>query len=62
VVAGLALGAAVALLGWLLLAKPLTALTRWLRTVPGLRAVFADHTERLASDSRHLDPVTAARP
>jgi membrane-associated phospholipid phosphatase len=42
VVAGLALGAAVALLGWLLLRAPLTATTRWLRRQPGLRAVFTD--------------------
>ena len=60
VVAGLLLGAAVALLGWLLLAMPLTALTRWLRTLPGLRAVFADLSEEATSES--IDqPRTAAR-
>jgi membrane-associated phospholipid phosphatase len=42
VVAGLALGAAVAGLGWLLLRVPLTALTAWLRTLPGLRTFFAE--------------------
>lgn len=42
VVAGLALGAAVAGLGWLLLRVPLTALAAWLRTRPGLRTVFAE--------------------
>lgn len=41
VVGGLVLGAGVVLLGWLLLRVPLTALTRWLRRQPGLRAVFA---------------------
>ncbi len=40
VAGGLVLGAAVTLLGWLLLAVPLTALTTWLRRAPGLRAVF----------------------
>jgi membrane-associated phospholipid phosphatase len=40
VVAGLAFGALVALLGWLLLRAPLTAGTGWLREQPGLRAAF----------------------
>ena len=40
VVGGLAFGAAVSLLGWALLRVPLVALTRWLRTRPGLRSVF----------------------
>ncbi len=40
VAGGLVLGAAVTLLGWLLLAVPLTAATTWLRRAPGLRAVF----------------------
>jgi membrane-associated phospholipid phosphatase len=40
VAGGLALGAAVTLLGWLLLHRPLTATTGWLRRQPGLRAVF----------------------
>ena len=44
VVAGLALGAAMVLLGWLLLQRPLIALTGWLRHRPGVRAVFADRT------------------
>jgi membrane-associated phospholipid phosphatase len=42
VVAGLALGAAVAGLGWLLLRVPLTAMATWLRNRPGLRSFFAD--------------------
>ena len=44
----LALGAAVALLGWPLLAAPLTALSAWLRRQPLLRATFperANHFE-----------------
>jgi membrane-associated phospholipid phosphatase len=50
VVAGLALGAVVAGLGWLLLRVPLTALAAWLRNRPGLRAAFAE------------DPAAAATP
>jgi undecaprenyl-diphosphatase len=42
VVAGLALGAAVAGLGWLLLRVPLTALAAWLRNRPGVRSFFAE--------------------
>jgi undecaprenyl-diphosphatase len=42
VVAGLALGAAVSVLGWLVLRGLLTALTAWLRRLPGLRTVFAE--------------------
>ncbi len=40
VAAGLAVGAVVALVGWWLLRRPLTALTGWLRTRPGLRVAF----------------------
>jgi membrane-associated phospholipid phosphatase len=39
---GLALGATVVLVGWMLLRHPLTALPAWLRRQPGLRAVFAE--------------------
>jgi undecaprenyl-diphosphatase len=39
---GLALGAGVAVLGWLALRGPLTALTAWLRGRPGVRGVFAE--------------------
>jgi undecaprenyl-diphosphatase len=49
VLAGLALGAAVALLGWLLLAAPLTTLTGFLRRQPPLEAVFS---ERRATSRR----------
>ncbi len=55
VLAGLVLGASVALLGWLLLATPLTALTRWLRELPGIRVVFADH----AADAEPSTPQGA---
>jgi membrane-associated phospholipid phosphatase len=44
VLAGLAFGAAVALLGWLLLRHPLTALARRLRRLPGIRAAFGGPT------------------
>jgi membrane-associated phospholipid phosphatase len=40
VAAGLVLGALVAVVGWLLLRTPLTALTGWLRRLPVLREVF----------------------
>ncbi|MCO7221814.1 phosphatase PAP2 family protein [Klenkia sp. PcliD-1-E] len=40
VAAGLLVGAGVALLGWWVLRRPLTALTRWLRTRPVVRSVF----------------------
>ncbi|MFL6094157.1 MAG: phosphatase PAP2 family protein [Blastococcus sp.] len=46
VVAGLAFGALVALLGWLLLRAPLTAGTGWLREQPGLRAAFGRSAPR----------------
>jgi membrane-associated phospholipid phosphatase len=46
VVAGLAFGALVALLGWLLLRAPLTAGTGWLREQPGLRAAFGQSAPR----------------
>jgi len=40
VVAGLCFGALVALVGWLLLRVPLTAVTGWLRRRPGLQQAF----------------------
>jgi membrane-associated phospholipid phosphatase len=40
VAAGLIFGALVALLGWVLLRAPLTAVTGWLRARPGLRQAF----------------------
>jgi undecaprenyl-diphosphatase len=44
VAAGLALGAIVAVAGWLLLRRPLIALVAWLRLRPGVRAMFDDRT------------------
>lgn len=41
VAAGLALGALVTGLGWVVLRRPLTALTTWLRATPPLRPAFA---------------------
>jgi membrane-associated phospholipid phosphatase len=40
VVAGLAFGVLVALLGWVLLRRPLIAVTAWLRRQPGVRNAF----------------------
>ena len=40
VVAGLAFGVLVAVLGWLLLRRPLIAVTAWLRRQPGVRNAF----------------------
>jgi undecaprenyl-diphosphatase len=40
VVAGLLFGALVAVGGWALLHRPLVAATTWLRSAPGLRALF----------------------
>lgn len=40
VAAGLVLGALVAVVGWLLLRRPLVRLTAWLRRQPGVRALF----------------------
>jgi len=42
VLGGLAFGSIVTVLGWLLLRRPLTAVTTWLRRQPGLRALFAE--------------------
>ncbi len=61
VVGGLMLGCVVAVIGWVVLAAPLTALTGWLRTLPGLRGVFADHTGPTARAHARPDPVTAAQ-
>ena len=42
VLGGLAFGASVTLLGWLLLQHPLTLSTTWLRRQPGLKGFFAE--------------------
>jgi len=49
VLAGLALGGAVALLGWLLVAAPLTAPTGWLRHQAPLRPVFLEQAPSAAA-------------
>lgn len=61
VVGGLLFGASVALVGWLMLHAPLAELTRWLRTLPGLRRAFEDLSEQPVRDSSHLQRVPAAR-
>ena len=58
VLGGLAFGATVTLLGWVLLARPLTTLTRWLRRKPGLRVVFAQH-QNVVPDSAANRDVTS---
>ncbi len=40
--ADVSFGATVAILGWLLLRHPLTALASWLRRQPGLKVFFAE--------------------
>ena len=42
VLGGLAFGLTVTVMGWLLLRRPLTAGTTWLRRQPGLHALFAE--------------------
>ena len=42
VLGGLVFGASVALLGWLVMRRPLTALTRWLRRQPGFSSFFVE--------------------
>ena len=60
VAAGLVFGALVALLGWVLLRVPLTALTGWLRDRPGFRQVFpAPGTGRPAHESTTPGASTA---
>jgi membrane-associated phospholipid phosphatase len=49
VIAGLAFGALVAILGWLLLRTPLTAATGWLRQQPGMRTAFGRQEPRVIS-------------
>lgn len=56
VLAGLVFGAAVALLGWSLLHRPLTSLTAWLRDRPLWRGALAEH--EAAPEAVH----TGARP
>jgi membrane-associated phospholipid phosphatase len=59
VAAGLALGAAVAVLGWLALGGPLAALTAWLRAQRGVRAVFTERTGAVPAAPTALTAPTA---
>jgi len=59
VAGGLLLGATVALLGWLLLACPLTALTGWLRRQPVLRRAFGPPAIEGADTGAHASPPRA---
>jgi membrane-associated phospholipid phosphatase len=49
VLAGFTLGASVVLLGWLVLQRPLVALTEWLRRLPGVRVAFAEQASAVAA-------------
>ncbi len=60
VTAGLVFGALVALVGWVLLRRPLTILTRWLRTRPGLRQAFPAPAAQPALRSEPTAPGAAA--
>ncbi|MEO7268315.1 MAG: phosphatase PAP2 family protein [Knoellia sp.] len=57
VLAGLALGAVVAVGGWWALHPALTAVTQRLRRLPGLHSVFAHHPE-----SSRIDPAAHPEP
>jgi membrane-associated phospholipid phosphatase len=57
VVAGLAVGALVALVGWLVLRRLLTVLAAWLRARPGFRQVFPAPAELPARGSSESDRV-----
>jgi undecaprenyl-diphosphatase len=58
VLGGLAFGALVATLGWLVLRVPLCAVTAWLRQLPGVRIIFAEPPDIAGSapgTARHHD-------
>lgn len=61
VLAGMLLGPAVALAGWALLRVPLTTLTEWLRSLPGLRTVFAPAAPPTRTDA-DLDELAVVPP
>lgn len=62
VLGGLVFGALIAVVGWLLLRTPLTTLTRWLRRLPLLRAVFADPESGALIGTRRVDLTEAPQP
>jgi undecaprenyl-diphosphatase len=55
VAAGLVLGSLVAVLGWLLLRRPLTWLTAWLRDQPGVRTLFGSPRVQASAPSGSLN-------
>src|SRR5437764_319622 len=60
VAAGLLFGALVALMGWLLLRRVLTSVTRWLRARPGLRQAFPASVELPVARERSTREAAAA--
>ncbi|HET7397017.1 MAG TPA: phosphatase PAP2 family protein [Intrasporangium sp.] len=60
VLAGLVLGAAVSVAGWLLLRRPLTALTSWLRRLPVLRTAFPPPGGETGGGGLHSGDAVAA--
>ena len=66
VLGGLAFGAFIAVVGWLALRVPLTALVGWVRRLPGMRAVFTPPYDTTLTDasagSRRAQPADAPRP
>ena len=68
VLGGLAFGALIAVLGWLVLRVPLTAVVAWLRRLPGLRAVFtptdaaATRVAEPPAGTRRVQPADVPRP
>ena len=66
VLGGLGLGALIALLGWLLLRAPLTALTGWARRLPGLRTLFTPPDTQTVTapttGTRRVQPTDLPRP
>jgi undecaprenyl-diphosphatase len=61
VVAGLVLGALIALVGWLVLRRPLVWVTAWLRDQPGIRALFGSSPAGVGAPSGTLTGSAAAR-
>jgi membrane-associated phospholipid phosphatase len=60
VAAGLVFGALVALVGWLLLRRLLTAVTGWLRARPGVRQVFPASVTLPPAERDRSTPAAAA--
>ena len=60
VAAGLVLGALIAVLGWLVLRRPLVSLTGWLRDQPGVRVLFGSPAAGTSAASGSLSGSVAA--